>query len=88
MKWNDSKVARELQLARNTVAKYKRDGAPAFIGYACAAIAADLKPWPQPQCGLVPNGDCVNAGTEYCDVECPHNAGLVQFDRADGLIDG
>ena len=45
MGWSDSKVARELDLSRNTVIKYKQQGAPASIGYACAAIAYGLPPW-------------------------------------------
>lgn len=45
MGWNDSRVASELALSRNTVAKYKREGAPLSIGLACAALAAGLPAW-------------------------------------------
>lgn len=24
-------------------------------------------------CGLLPDGTCMQAGTEYCDWDCPHN---------------
>lgn len=34
--------ARALELSRNTVAKYKVEGAPARIGFACAALAFGL----------------------------------------------
>lgn len=47
MGWNDSEVARNLELSRNTVAKYKTEGAPASIGYACAALAFGLPEWEQ-----------------------------------------
>lgn len=30
---------------RATVAKYRREGAPAHIGYACAAIALGMPVW-------------------------------------------
>lgn len=45
MEFNDSQVARTLDLSRNTVVKYKREGAPAYIGFACAAIAFGLPMW-------------------------------------------
>jgi len=45
MGWNDSQAASELALSRNSVAKYKREGAPLSIGLACAALAAGLGPW-------------------------------------------
>jgi len=45
MGWNDSQVASALALSRNSVAKYKREGAPLNIGLACAALAAGLAPW-------------------------------------------
>jgi len=45
MGWNDSKVAAMLNLSRNTVVKYKAEGAPGYIGYACAALAFGLPAW-------------------------------------------
>ncbi|WP_432284137.1 hypothetical protein SLT36_20315 [Aminobacter sp. BA135] len=48
MGWSDSEVARRLNLARNTVAKYKSEGAPSSIGLACAALAFGLPAWRQP----------------------------------------
>lgn len=45
MAWNDSEVARQLDISRNSVAKYKDEGAPGYIGLACAALAANLLPW-------------------------------------------
>jgi predicted transcriptional regulator len=38
-------AADRLGLGRNTVPRYMRDGAPAHIGYACAAIAMGLPQW-------------------------------------------
>lgn len=34
-----------LGLGRNTVPRYMQAGAPAYIGYACAAIAMGLPQW-------------------------------------------
>lgn len=45
MGFNDSEVARRLDISRNSVAKYKAEGAPDYIGYACSAIAAGLPVW-------------------------------------------
>ena len=45
MGWSEREAARQLQLSRNSVAKYKREGAKPDIDYACAAIAAGLEPW-------------------------------------------
>lgn len=45
MGFNDSEVARKLELSRNTVVKYKAEGAPAHIGLACAALAFGLPAW-------------------------------------------
>ena len=42
---NKAQTARTLNLSRNSVAKYELEGAPVSIAYACAAIAAGLKPW-------------------------------------------
>ncbi len=42
---NTSKASRLLGLARNTIDKYKEEGAPAHIAYACAAISFGLPPW-------------------------------------------
>lgn len=48
MGWTDSEVSRRLDLARNTVVKYKAEGAPASIGLACAALAFGLPAWRLP----------------------------------------
>ena len=38
-------AADRLGISRNTVPRYRRDGAPKHIGYACAAIAMGLPEW-------------------------------------------
>ncbi|TPM25698.1 hypothetical protein [Mesorhizobium sp. B2-3-4] len=48
MGWNDSEVARQLDISRNTVATYKVKGAPVSIGYACASLAFGLPAWAEP----------------------------------------
>ncbi|MBL4719042.1 MAG: hypothetical protein OSA41_00740 [Erythrobacter sp.] len=45
MGWSEREVARVMQLSRNSVAKYKREGAKADIDFACAALAAGLPKW-------------------------------------------
>ncbi len=45
MGWNKSEASRVLGLGRNTVDRYLDGGAPAYIGYACAAIAFGLPKW-------------------------------------------
>lgn len=47
MGFNVSQTARTLDLSRNTVDKYRREGAPLHIGYACAALAFGLPVWKQ-----------------------------------------
>ncbi|RYF29915.1 MAG: hypothetical protein EOO23_06335 [Comamonadaceae bacterium] len=44
-KLNDSAAARALDLSRNTIVKYKAEGAPLHIALACAAISFGLPPW-------------------------------------------
>lgn len=49
MGYSDREVTRQLGLgSRNTVAKYKTEGAPAYIGLACAALAFGLPAWRKP----------------------------------------
>lgn len=38
MGWPDSKLASMLEISRNSVAKYKADGSPVAIDYACEAL--------------------------------------------------
>lgn len=45
--WNILKTAAELELGRNTVSRYMREGAPKHIAYACAALAFGLPAWKQ-----------------------------------------
>lgn len=45
MGWSQRKCALELDLSRNTVAKYLVEGAPVTVGLACAAVAAGLPEW-------------------------------------------
>jgi hypothetical protein len=46
MSYSDAEAARELGIgSRNTIAKFRASGAPAYIGLACAARAMSSKPW-------------------------------------------
>ena len=45
MGWSERETATRLELSRNSVAKYKREGAKIDIDLACAALAAGLPPW-------------------------------------------
>ncbi len=38
-------AARRLGCAKDTITKYKRDGAPEYIGLACSALYHNMKPW-------------------------------------------
>lgn len=42
---NILQAAALLGLGRNTVARYQAEGAPEYIGYACAAISFGLPKW-------------------------------------------
>ncbi len=42
---NNLEAAERLDIGRNTVTRYKRDGAPGHIGLACSAIAMNLPEW-------------------------------------------
>lgn len=47
MAWSDRTATEKLGVgSRHTLAKWKQDGAPLYIGYACAAIVRGLAPWP------------------------------------------
>lgn len=35
------------------------------------------------ECGQVPEGGCLMAGTEYCDFECPYHVDLFAEDEGD-----
>lgn len=43
--FSERHAARVLQVGRATVARYRREGAPAHIGYACTAIALGMPMW-------------------------------------------
>ena len=46
MGYNDAAATRALGLgSRNTLVKYKAEGAPAYIALACAALAFGLPAW-------------------------------------------
>ena len=47
MNLDKGETARLLGLGRNTVPRYMAEGAPPYIGYACAAIAMGLPQWGQ-----------------------------------------
>lgn len=42
---SDAEAAKLLGVHANTVANWKRQGAPKHVAYACAAIDAGLSPW-------------------------------------------
>ena len=42
---SEREIARVLELSRNSVAKYKREGAKADIDFACAALAVGIPRW-------------------------------------------
>lgn len=44
-RWSGRECARQLGCGVNQVAVWARDGAPAYIGFACAAISFGLPPW-------------------------------------------
>lgn len=45
---NNQEAAKVLEIGRNTVTRYRKDGAPRHIGLACSAIAMNLPAWHQP----------------------------------------
>lgn len=45
MGFNIQTAAERLDLGRNTVARYRRKGAPGHIGLACSAIAMGIPAW-------------------------------------------
>ena len=49
MGWNIITTAERLGLGRNTVARYRKEGAPDHIAYACAALAMNLPKWGEGQ---------------------------------------
>jgi hypothetical protein len=48
MGWSDRKCARELGCSQNSVAAWRKAGAPRYIALACAALAFGLPEWRQP----------------------------------------
>ncbi|MBC38906.1 MAG: hypothetical protein CMH91_07570 [Oceanicaulis sp.] len=50
MGFKDAQAARALGgMSRNSIKKYKDEGAPYHIGLACAALAYGLPPWKAPE---------------------------------------
>jgi hypothetical protein len=45
MGWTDTQTAKQLQINRNTVTRYKGRGAPLHIALAANALASGLAPW-------------------------------------------
>lgn len=46
MGWSDAEALRRLGIgSHNTLAGYKKNGGPLWLGLACAALARSLKPW-------------------------------------------
>ncbi|OQC18922.1 MAG: hypothetical protein BWX69_03140 [Planctomycetes bacterium ADurb.Bin069] len=45
MGWSGLEAARRLGTSKNSVVRYRREGAPLTVALACAALAAGLGPW-------------------------------------------
>src|SRR5215207_8961251 len=45
MNWSDRECARKLGCAQNSILAWRKNGAPKYIGYACAALACGLPAW-------------------------------------------
>lgn len=45
MNLNTVQVRELFGLGRNTITKYREQGAPDYIGYACAAVSMGLPKW-------------------------------------------
>jgi hypothetical protein len=45
MDLSDAEIARRLDCARNSIATWRRRGAPGYIALACAALSFGLPPW-------------------------------------------
>ena len=43
--WSDAEMERQSGYSRNTLAKYKAEGAPLQFALVCAALTANLPPW-------------------------------------------
>jgi hypothetical protein len=46
--WSERRCAKELGVGVNQPTRWKRNGAPKYIGLACAAVAVQLPPWAPP----------------------------------------
>jgi transcriptional regulator with XRE-family HTH domain len=46
--WSGAKCARMLGCGVNTIPRWIKDGAPPYIGFACAALAYGLPAWRKP----------------------------------------
>lgn len=45
MGWSMRKASIELGVSKNTIPRYREDGAPLHIALACAALTHGLPPW-------------------------------------------
>lgn len=45
MGWSGREAARQLGVSKDSVVRYRREGAPLLVALACAALAAGLGPW-------------------------------------------
>lgn len=45
MGYNITQTVQALEVSRNTVPRYMKDGAPLYIALACAALARKIQPW-------------------------------------------
>lgn len=53
-------AARQLEVSKNTVMKYRREGAPLHIALACSALSHGLPPWRKVTHGT--DADCSGVG--------------------------
>ena len=51
MGWSERETARQLEVDRNSIAKYKTVGTKAYLDFACAALAAGLPKWSEREIG-------------------------------------
>jgi hypothetical protein len=46
--WSARECSRQLDCGVNQIARWSKNGAPAYIGLACAAVCHGLPPWRKP----------------------------------------
>jgi hypothetical protein len=48
--WTHARCAVALGVHPTQMSRWKKDGAPRYVGLACAAIVAELEPWAPARC--------------------------------------